>query len=311
MSRKNAIGGTLLFFIATTLFASSPLGLKTALRVERLLSSLSDETQVVENVEWHWSERGNGEAFVFLHGFAGNRNHWTRVARGLPFKVRLLIPDLPGFGDTTVDTEAPDYGVDQQLLRLVKWLDRLNLRKVHIGGHSMGGRLAFLFASRFPDRVLSLYLMCPSGITEGRTSEFHKHLKETGVNLALPEDMEQFEALNQLAFQKLPWIPPPLYRQLARDLFVRRSEHERIWQHLKKPAMSLELLTASLPPVKITTVWGKEDRLLSPSVVPILKAALPTMTVNVLEDVGHMPLVEVPTLIADSIAQHLTPQKSQ
>jgi len=311
MSRKSAIGGILLFFIAVTLFASSPLGLKTALKAERFLSSLSDETQVVEGVEWHWSERGHGEVLVLLHGFAGNRNHWTRVAKGLSSEVRLLIPDLPGFGESTVGTQAPDYGVDQQLSRLLKWLDALNLRKVHIGGHSMGGRLAFLFASRFPDRVLSLYLMCPSGITEGRKSEFHKHLSETGINLALPEDLDQFEALNQLAFHKLPWIPPPLYRQLARDLFVRRSTHQKIWEHLKRPAMSLELLTASLPPIKTTTVWGQEDRLLSPTVVPILQAALPNMAAVVMEDIGHMPLVEAPVLVADSIAKHLSPPNSQ
>ena len=311
MYRKNVIGGVLVTLIALTLFASTPLGLATALKAERLMAGLQDRLLVVNDVEWHWSERGDGEPFILLHGFAGNRNHWSRVAQHLESTSRFLIPDIPGFGDSTVLDLSVDFGVDQQLLRLVKWLDELKLKKVHIGGHSMGGRLAFLFASRFPDRVLSLYLMCPSGITEGRTSEFHRTLNETGINLATPKTMDEFDKLNAQAFEQMPWIPPPLYRQLGRDLLVRRSLNMKIWDDLKRPAMSLELLTASLPPVPITTIWGKEDRLLNPTVVPILKAALPEMSDQLLEGVGHMPLVEVPKVTAASIDQHLRRQISR
>lgn len=307
MSRKSALGGALLAIISITLFASTPLGLQTALKAERFIASLQDETQTISNVEWHWSERGNGEVLLLLHGFAGNRNHWSRAIQNLRAQVRVIVPDLPGFGDSIVHGRDVDYGVDAQLTRITQWLDALGVRKVHIAGHSMGGRLAFLFASRFPDRVLSLYLMCPSGIAEGRTSQFHQHLKQTGVNLATPESMAEFDDLNELAFEKMPWIPPPLYRQLGRDLLVRRSLHLKIWDALKQPAMSLELLTASLPPIPITTIWGKEDRLLSPTVVPILKAALPDMGEEVLEGVGHMPLVEVPTVTAQSLERHLAP----
>ena len=71
----------------------------------------------------------------------------------------------------------------------------------------MGGRIAFLFASRYPDRVKSLYLMCPSGITQGRDSAFHRILNETGTNLATPIDLDEFDALNELAFEDMPWIP--------------------------------------------------------------------------------------------------------
>ena len=311
MSRKSALGGALLALISLTLFASTPLGLKTVLKLERMVASLKDNSKTVGDVDWHWSERGSGEPLVLLHGFAGNRNHWSRVVQNLEANTRILIPDLPGFGESIVIGDSPDYGADQQLTRLIQWLDALKIRKAHIGGHSMGGRIAFLFASRFPDRVLSIYLMCPSGIAEGRTSEFHRILSENGVNLALPEDMEQFDELNAQAFEKMPWIPPPLYRQLGRDLIVRRSLHQKIWEDLKRPAMSLELLTASLPPVPITTIWGKKDRLLSPTVVPILKAALPHMNDELLPGIGHMPLVEAPALTAASVTRHLKRQIPQ
>ena len=312
MSRKKLLGALVLTSLAATVFLSTPFGLQTVLKAERLASGLSDQSVLVNETFWTWSEKGqSAEPLVLLHGFAGNRNHWVRVTRQLGASHRILIPDLPGFGDSSPIADDPEFGVDIQLTRLIQWLDALGLKKVHIGGHSMGGRLAFLLASRYPDRVKSLYLMCPSGITQGRDSAFHRKLNETGINLATPIDLDEFDALNELAFEDMPWIPRPLYYQLGHDLLEQRPRLIEIWDDLKQPAMSLELLTASLPAIPITTLWGAEDRLLNPSVLTLFKSALPKMRDELLPGIGHMPLIEAPTRVAESISGHLNTQSSQ
>ena len=107
MSRKSALGAALLALISLTLFASTPLGLETVLRLERVVASLEDKRKAIGDVDWHWSERGSGEPLVLLHGFAGNRNHWSRVVQNIEANTRILIPDLPGFGESTVIGDSP------------------------------------------------------------------------------------------------------------------------------------------------------------------------------------------------------------
>ena len=98
MSRKKLLGALVLTSIAATVFLSV-FGLQTVLKAERLLSGLSDQSALVNETFWTWSEKGqSAEPLVLLHGFAGNRNHWVRVTRQLGASHRILIPDLPGFG---------------------------------------------------------------------------------------------------------------------------------------------------------------------------------------------------------------------
>ena len=102
MSRKKLLGALVLTSIAATVFLSTPFGLQTVLKAERLLSGLSDQSALVNETFWTWSEKGqSAEPLVLLHGFAGNRNHWVRVTRQLGTSHRILIPDLPGFGDSS------------------------------------------------------------------------------------------------------------------------------------------------------------------------------------------------------------------
>ena len=303
--RRTVIGSVLSLLIAFTIFSSTRTGYVSALWVERSLTGMSDQQALVGSTFWSWSEMGAGEPVVLLHGFAGDRHHWMRMLRGVDRDYRYLVPDLPGFGESRLTTQT-EHTIDAQLQRLIDWLDHLDLRKVHIAGHSMGGRIAFLLASRYPDRVKSLYLVCPSGTEEGRNAPFHEVAKNEGINLVLAANQDQFERLNDMAFSIKPWIPSPLYRQVALDFISRSSAHKVIWDDLKLPAMSLDLLAASLPPVPITMVWGAEDKLLSPKVLDIFKRALPLMNAELLPGVGHMPPLEVPETMRASLRQHLS-----
>ena len=312
MSRKKLVGGLVLTSIAATVFLSTPFGLQTVLKAERLASGLSDQSTLVNETFWTWSEKGqSAEPLVLLHGFAGNRNHWVRVTRQLGASHRILIPDLPGFGDSSAVADDPEFGVDIQLTRLIQWLDALGLKKVHIGGHSMGGRIAFLFASRYPDRVKSLYLMCQVASHKVVIARFHRTLNETGVNLATPIDLDEFDALNELAFEDMPWIPRPLYYQLGHDLLEQRPRLIDIWDDLKQPAMSLELTYSISTSNPNYHSLGCRRSTLNPSVLALFKSALPEMRDELLPGIGHMPLIEAPARVAESISGHLNTQSSQ
>lgn len=96
----------------------------------------------------------NSDTIVFIHGLGSSQHTFNRVAAELARKYSVLIYDQRGHGRTAA--RGDDYST-ALLARDLKGLhDHLGLGKVHIVGHSLGGRTAVRYASMFPDDVQSL-----------------------------------------------------------------------------------------------------------------------------------------------------------
>ncbi|MFN0064039.1 MAG: alpha/beta fold hydrolase [Myxococcaceae bacterium] len=111
-----------------------------------------------------YAEAGvGGPTVVLLHGFNQDLGQWEGVwqllAKSPGRKLRL---DLPGFGESTVDTF--DFGLAAQIERVREFLDALQVSQAILVGHSMGASLAVSFAAAHPTRVTSLLLLAPSGV---------------------------------------------------------------------------------------------------------------------------------------------------
>src|SRR5262245_6104649 len=97
---------------------------------------------------------GQGVPLVLLHAFPFDRRFYAdlggRLSRG-----RLLVPDLRGFGDSTLD--GP-YSLADLADDVAGLLDHLKIERAVIGGVSMGGYVALAFAARHRARLLGLVL---------------------------------------------------------------------------------------------------------------------------------------------------------
>jgi pimeloyl-ACP methyl ester carboxylesterase len=89
---------------------------------------------------------------VMLHGFAADKLNWVRYARHLTSRYRVVIPDLPGFGESDWHPHLV-YSVRNQAVWLESLLDALGIPKAHIAGNSMGGHIATHLAIRAPERL--------------------------------------------------------------------------------------------------------------------------------------------------------------
>ncbi|MGB3508883.1 MAG: alpha/beta hydrolase [Microcoleaceae cyanobacterium] len=128
---------------------------------------------------------------VFLHGWGGSGRYWESTAKALSHQFDCLIYDLRGFGrsclpqpsatgektilkkskNPTDNYELVGYAEDLAIL-----LNALNLEKVYINAHSMGGSIAALFLNMYPERVEKAIFTC-SGIfeyDEKTFTTFHK-----------------------------------------------------------------------------------------------------------------------------------------
>ena len=121
--------------------------LALGLALERRISGLTLKSARVDGFDLPYLEGGKGEVLVLIHGFGGDKDNFTRIARFLTPHYRVLIPDLPGFGDATRRLDA-GYGMDEQTDRISVFLGQLGLDRVYLGGNSMGGFIASLYAAR-------------------------------------------------------------------------------------------------------------------------------------------------------------------
>lgn len=97
----------------------------------------------------HVTERGSGDmALVFLHYYGGSSRTWDGVADELADRYRIVATDHRGWGDS--DAPASGYGIVDLAADAEGVIDALGLRRYVLVGHSMGGKVAQLIASRRP-----------------------------------------------------------------------------------------------------------------------------------------------------------------
>ena len=88
---------------------------------------------------------GEGAPLVLLHGFPHDRSLWAPQLAAAPAGVRVIAPDLPGFGESA---SLADASFDSWADGLAGLLDALRMERAIVGGLSMGGYLAFAVADR-------------------------------------------------------------------------------------------------------------------------------------------------------------------
>jgi hypothetical protein len=86
-------------------------------------------------------EGGRGEPLMLIHGFGADKDTFVRVARHLTPHYHLIVPDVPGFGESA-HPPAADYAPPAQVERLRALAKALGVGRLHLGGNSMGGQIA-------------------------------------------------------------------------------------------------------------------------------------------------------------------------
>jgi pimeloyl-ACP methyl ester carboxylesterase len=117
---------------------------------------------VVDGVELHWTERGEGSVVVILHGLGDSQHTWATVATRLATRYRVLCLDLPGCGRSGRPDAA--YGIDWQARLVAAWLDHLGIEQHDVIGHSYGGGVALWLLLHRASAVRKMALVAPGGL---------------------------------------------------------------------------------------------------------------------------------------------------
>jgi abhydrolase domain-containing protein 6 len=286
-----------------------------AVKAGRYYAGLTKKEIQVDDHKIVYLEGGKGQTILLLHGFAANKDNWIRFAKYLTNGYHVVIPDIPGFGESS-QIQSENYAAENQVKRIDRFTAALKLERFHLAGNSMGGMLAALYGATYPQKVLTLALLAPGGVGSPNPSEV-TILLQKGTNPLLTGNTEDFDRLIKLCFAKPPFIPSQFKKVLAADAVAHRDFNKKIWDdmlgNLTKEALPARenLLKPYLPQIQapVLIIWGDTDKVLDVGGVSILEKNLKNYQTVIMKDTGHAPMLEKPQETASYYVNYLKEKK--
>jgi abhydrolase domain-containing protein 6 len=293
MLRRLFIAASAAFVLSFTTACSQDEIAQSALRLEQRLSGLERKSIQIGDHQVTYLEGGQGPAIVMVHGITADSGNWTRFARHFTGNYRVIIPDLPGFGESTRNPTA-SYSIPAQSARLHALTQALGVQQFHLVGNSMGGYIGAYYAAHHPQAVLSLGLFDAAGVDAPTQSQFIKDLY-AGKNQMLPADRDDYKRVLALVMEDPPYIPGFILNGLADRALEHREFNRKVFAELQLQNLDL---APYLPKITAPTLllWGELDRVLDVSAIPVFQQHLTASktTVSILPAVGHLPMLEQP-----------------
>lgn len=244
-------------------------------------------------------------ALILLHGFGSSLDTWEPWARALSAKYRVIRLDLPGFGLTGPDPTG-NYSDERTLAILAGLMDQLALPKATLIGNSLGGRFAWEFATRYPQRVTKLVLISPDGFaspgfTYGKAPEVPLMLE--AMPWVGPRSLIRANLAPAWAHpDALPDTVLERYRDMLLAPGVRRAILDRTRQTvITDPAARLRSITAPT-----LLLWGEEDHMIPVQNAQDYLRLLPNAQLVRLPGMGHVPFEEAPAAALPPLERFLS-----
>ena len=296
------------FILPETLF-------NLAVKAGRHSAGLAKKEIQVDDHKIVYLEGGKGQTILLLHGFAANKDNWIRFAKYLTNDYHVVIPDIPGFGESS-QIQNENYAAENQVKRIDRFMEALKVEKFHLVGNSMGGMLAALYGAKYPQKVLTLALLAPGGVGSPNPSEVTILIKN-GKNPLLTGSTEDYDKLLKLCFVKPPLIPSQFKKVLAADAVAHRDFNKKIFDdtygNLTKEELSARenFLKPYLPQIQapVLVIWGDSDKILDVGGVSVLEKNLKNYQTVIMKDTGHVPMLEKPQETASYYVSYLKGKK--
>jgi len=273
------------------------------MRLEAQLYGFSAHEHTVGAVQWHyWNNHNEGKPkLVLLHGFSATHSVWLRCARHLTRDFHILIPDLPGHGESSYAQEL-NYSVPNQTSRLHELLMHLQWHDTLIAGNSMGGFMAAQYALDFAQNTRGIICVDPAGVISQQPSKLERQARQ-GRNPFFMDEASQFDSFYAMTMAKPPYMPKFILKALALQYVAHKSR----LQHIFRDFYNLnEFLNERLGDIStpVLLLWGAKDELIDISCAPLWQQGTQGISV-VWDDLGHMPMLEAPNLVAQEIKRFL------
>jgi len=243
----------------------------------------------------HLAEFGAGMPLLLLHGGgpgASGQSNYVRNIGALARHFRVLVPDLPGYGQSSKQVDAADPFGDQAGAML-GLLDALDIERAHVVGNSLGGACALRMALDAPQRIGRLVLMGPGGIgiSQSQPTEGLKRLLGYYAG-----EGPTFDKLRRFICEDLVFDASQVSDAVLQERYAASIDPEVVANPPLRAPKDLEafkrldlLLDPRLPALATPTLvmWGAEDRVNPPAGAAALQQRLPACDTVLFSRTGH------------------------
>ena len=118
----------------------------------------AQDVEISGGLKIHYFKKAGGDLnLVLLHPSSGYGRMWELTARGLDPRFTVFAPDQRGHGDS--GRPNGEYSAEELARDLRAFIDSVGLKRIVIGGHSLGGRVAMAFTAFYPEITAGLIMV--------------------------------------------------------------------------------------------------------------------------------------------------------
>lgn len=242
-----------------------------------------------------YSDKGEGQVIVLIHGYLETRKVWDDLSERLAGVCRVITIDLPGHGES--DPRGPVNTMELFADSVKELIEKLQIKKVFLAGHSMGGYTVLAFLQLYPG-YLSGYALIHSHPFNDKPAAIEKRK----VNIELVRSGRKNEMI--------PGFVANLYSSFNQDKFKREIERSvsiasginedtiiaDLRGMMERPSREKLIENGSLP---FLWILGRNDSHINPDEM-LQAVSLPSGSAAViLEKSGHMGFIEEPDKTAE------------
>ena len=235
-----------------------------------------------------WTMSGTGPLLLLVHGLPFQKAMWNDIVPLLEPHFRVARLDLPGFGESSPPSGTPSMSGYADILEA--FLRGLGDERAVVVGHSMGGYALLDLAERFPQRLHGLVMLCSRAIADTPDQVANRKAMALRLRTESPEFVAEL-------------MMPRMVRQGSADVALRKRVREAMdplraegiaWCQLAiaaRPDFSVRLGGIATPALVIA---GSHDAVVPLEESGIMAANFPSGRLAVIENAGHMPMIEQP-----------------
>jgi pimeloyl-ACP methyl ester carboxylesterase len=251
-----------------------------------------------------YSREGKGEPLVLLHGLGGSQRVWDPVVARLRREYELIVPDLPGFGDSPRLPAGTEPSALTLAAAIRGLLDELELGRPHLVGNSLGGWIALELARQ--GRARTVTLVSPAGASTRAEALYARSLlalfrrATIGTQRLLP-------VLLRIRPARFALLAPLMAHGQRLEVSAAVDSGRSLARAPDFVATSRWLFSHQIEPFRevpcpVVIGWGRADRLLWPRQAERFRTLVPEARLVTLPGVGHVPMSDDPRMIAALIS---------